>query len=140
MHQSPITDIMNIMRAIIKQSSLTDTERLYTQVTQEISDRYGKTYTWELKASLMGFTGREAAHKLIEGIGLPMTPEEYMREAHLLYEQHFPNAQLLPGNTFGVPKFYNEITTVNEIILYLIQLQGLRSWCDISTRMAFPLL
>lgn len=38
-----------------------DTERVYTEVTQEILDKYanGARFTWEVKSKLMGRTGRE---------------------------------------------------------------------------------
>jgi hypothetical protein len=74
-----------------------DTERIYTEITQSIADRYGKTYTWELKQTLMGFTGQDAAKKLVEGIGLPISPEDYIKESHILYNENFPKADLLPG-------------------------------------------
>ncbi|CAB3374917.1 Hypothetical predicted protein [Cloeon dipterum] len=76
---------------------LLDTEILYTKITQMIADRFGKTYTWELKQSLMGFTGPDAAIKLIEGMGLPLSPEEYIKESHILYNEYFPKSNLMPG-------------------------------------------
>ncbi|XP_059486649.1 pseudouridine-5'-phosphatase [Neocloeon triangulifer] len=88
----PVTHVIFDMDGL-----LLDTERIYTQITQMISDRFGKAYTWELKQSLMGFTGKDAAQKLVEGIGLPITPEEYIKESHVLYDQYFPTANLLPG-------------------------------------------
>ncbi|KAF4519672.1 hypothetical protein B566_EDAN016769 [Ephemera danica] len=88
----PVTHVIFDMDGL-----LLDTESIYTRITQEISSRYGKTYTWELKASLMGFTGREAAKGLVDGIGLPLSPEEYMEESHKLYQEYFPKSKLMPG-------------------------------------------
>lgn len=40
---------------------LLDTERVYTEVTQEVLDKYapGKKFTWDVKSKLMGRTGYE---------------------------------------------------------------------------------
>jgi hypothetical protein len=48
----------------------------------------------------MGFTGQDAAKKLVEGIGLPISPEDYIKESHILYNENFPKADLLPGMYF----------------------------------------
>lgn len=33
---------------------MADTERIYTEVTQEIARPYGKTYGWDIKQKVMG--------------------------------------------------------------------------------------
>ncbi len=48
-----------------------DTERIYTQVTQEIVSRFGKTYTWELKSRMMGLREDAACKLLVESLELP---------------------------------------------------------------------
>lgn len=89
--------IKNCIICTLIKFEFADTERIYTEITQSIADRYGKTYTWELKQTLMGFTGQDAAKKLVEGIGLPISPEDYIKESHILYNENFPKANLLPG-------------------------------------------
>lgn len=59
---------------------LLDTERVYTQVTQQIVSRFGKEYTWELKAKLMGTKEMDAAILLVDTLQIPMTPEQYLVE------------------------------------------------------------
>lgn len=75
-----------------------DTESLYTVATQNILDPYGKTYTWEVKESLMGMQNYEVACRIVEAYELPITPEEYLELALEQYNILFPNAQLMPGN------------------------------------------
>lgn len=75
-----------------------DTERLYTVATQNILDPYGKLYTWEVKASVMGMQSHEMAQRLVDVYELPMTPEEYLELARQQYEILMPTAALLPGN------------------------------------------
>lgn len=63
-----------------------DTERLYTVATQNILDGYGKTYTWEVKASVMGMQSHEMAQTLVTVYELPMTPDEYLDRAKEQYD------------------------------------------------------
>ncbi|OBZ70881.1 hypothetical protein A0H81_09203 [Grifola frondosa] len=44
---------------------LIDSERIYTEVTNEILGQYGKEMTWDIKAGLMGMPEREAAAHLL---------------------------------------------------------------------------
>jgi len=67
-------------------------------VTQQIASRYGKTYTWEIKATLMGLMGREAAVAIIKALELPIEPEEYMSSSQSLLAQMFTSCEFLPGN------------------------------------------
>lgn len=76
----------------------TDTETLYTQITQNILDPYGKIYTPEVKSQMMGLHGTEVAKALIEIYELPITPEEYIKLALEQMSIVMPNAQLIPGN------------------------------------------
>ncbi|KAK3840956.1 MAG: HAD-like domain-containing protein [Linnemannia gamsii] len=76
---------------------LINTETLYTEITSEILGRYGKKYTFELKAKLMGLREKESAAILVRESGADMTPEEYLHERHLLQLERFPHCVPLPG-------------------------------------------
>jgi pseudouridine-5'-monophosphatase len=76
---------------------LLDTERLYTEATRAVVARHGKTYDWGLKAQLMGRPALEAAQRLVTALGLPLTPEEYLRESWTLLETLLPTADAMPG-------------------------------------------
>ncbi|KAK2719788.1 pseudouridine-5'-phosphatase-like isoform X5 [Artemia franciscana] len=74
-----------------------DSERLYTVVIEEIAGKYGKIYTWEMKSKLMGRIGREAAAALVETVGLPITPEEYIYQSQEIFRRVFPSCEVMPG-------------------------------------------
>ena len=74
-----------------------DTEKIYSEVTQSILDRYGKKFEWSVKSKLMGLPPMESTTVLIESLDLPMTPEEYLAEAQSKLEEQFLDADLMPG-------------------------------------------
>ncbi|XP_053670954.1 probable pseudouridine-5'-phosphatase isoform X3 [Anopheles nili] len=76
---------------------LLDTETLYTQVTQSIAEPYGKTYTWEIKQTIMGLQRDEAAEAIVAALELPLTPAEYVQVSTERINTVMENCQLMPG-------------------------------------------
>ncbi|XP_055603369.1 probable pseudouridine-5'-phosphatase isoform X2 [Uranotaenia lowii] len=76
---------------------LLDTENLYTEVTQSIADPYGKVYTWEIKQAVMGLQREAAAAAIVEALGLPMTPEEYVIVSTEKINQLMGSCKMMPG-------------------------------------------
>lgn len=50
-----------------------------------------------MKSRLMGLMGIEAAAAIVEALGLPMQPEEYMAQSQPIFEELFTDCQVLPG-------------------------------------------
>lgn len=83
---------------------LADSEILYTETFTTVCAKYGKTFTWEIKASLLGFQGHECAEKIVKELDLPITKDEFQKECFELYEVLFPNVQLMPGKIILINK------------------------------------
>ncbi|XP_065304218.1 pseudouridine-5'-phosphatase-like [Dermacentor albipictus] len=88
----PVTHVLFDMDGL-----LLDTESLYTVATQRVTQRYGKDYTWEIKAAVMGTAGSESTRIIIDRLQLPLTVEQLEAELHQMHTELFPTAQLMPG-------------------------------------------
>ncbi|XP_050354547.1 pseudouridine-5'-phosphatase-like [Nymphalis io] len=87
---------------------LIDSEKLYSEAFEMVCAKYGKTFTWEIKSSLLGFQGYECADKIIETLNLPLTSDEFMDECQEVYEKIFVNVQLMPGAQKLVEHLYTK--------------------------------
>ncbi|KAH7931632.1 hypothetical protein HPB52_025525 [Rhipicephalus sanguineus] len=76
---------------------LLDTEKLYSAAAEAVALRYNKTFTWELKKRVLGSTAADAAHTIVEALGLPLPPDEYMAEVDRIFHKAVPDANLMPG-------------------------------------------
>jgi len=78
---------------------LLDTETCYTVAQQEILSRFGKTFTWELMAKMMGRKALEAVEIMIDELELRgrISAEEFLAEREKLLDKLFPEAKLMPG-------------------------------------------
>lgn len=76
---------------------LLDTESIYTEVTQQIVARYGKTFDWSIKANMIGRPAIESARYLVAALALPIAPEQYLEDREQLLAERFGEADAKPG-------------------------------------------
>lgn len=76
---------------------LLDTESIYTEVTQMIVGRYGKTFDWSVKSHMIGRDSHDAASYLVKALDLPFAPEFYLEERNALLDERFPFAKPKAG-------------------------------------------
>ncbi|GAA5859472.1 hypothetical protein JCM8547_006840 [Rhodosporidiobolus lusitaniae] len=74
-----------------------DSERLYTVATNSVLAPYGKTLSWEVKASLMGKPAPVSAQALIDATGIPLTVPELLKVMDEKTAELFKTVQPLPG-------------------------------------------
>ncbi len=76
---------------------LLDTEIIYTQVTQSIVGRFGKTFDWSLKGNMLGLPALVSANYLVRALQLPISAEAYLKERNQLLRAKFPSCKAMPG-------------------------------------------
>ena len=124
----PVTHVIFDMDGV-----LLDTEPFYTDVTQRIAGRYGKTFDWSVKGNMIGRTAAASARYLVDTLALPISPEEYLTEREAMLEVLFPAAKALPGarelttalHARGVPQ---AVATSSARRLFDLKTQQHREW------------
>ncbi len=76
---------------------LLDTEIIYTEVTQSIVSRFGKTFDWSIKANMIGLPAMVSAKYLVNTLQLPISAETYLQERDQLLCAKFPTCRAMPG-------------------------------------------
>ena len=78
---------------------LLDTERLYTIAQQKILDRFGITFSWEVKSKMMGRKALDAVNVMLDiyKIHNQITAEEFLKEREVILDELFPTCELMPG-------------------------------------------
>jgi pseudouridine-5'-monophosphatase len=124
----PVTAVVFDMDGV-----LLDTERLYTQATQQIVGRFGKVFDWSIKGHMIGRPARDSARYLVDALELPITPDDYLREREVIFETLMPTAEAMPGARAlvealaarGVPI---AVATSSASRLYALKITRHRDW------------
>ncbi len=115
---------------------LLDTEPLYTQATQEIVGRFGKTFDWQLKRHMIGRPAIESARFLVQALDLPISAQEYLRQRQRRLEKLFREAQPMPGaerftRTLARLGVRQAVATSSERRLLDCKLSRHRKWFEV---------
>ncbi len=76
---------------------LLDTEGIYTEVTQIIAQRYGRTFDWSVKQNIIGRGAEDLARYVVKALELPISAEEFLVIREPLMRERFPRAPAMPG-------------------------------------------
>ena len=116
---------------------LLDTEPLYTQTTQAIVQRFGKDFSWDIKADMIGRAALDSARYLVDALELPISAEQYLEERTVLLAPLFPGSPEIRGaeaftralHAQGVPM---AVATSSEASLYRLKTESRhRVWFEI---------
>jgi pseudouridine 5'-phosphatase len=77
--------------------TLVDTEPLYTLAAERILARFGKVFDFGIKRQIMGGGPLVGARFVVEHLGLPLSPEEYLAEREAILREACRNARAMPG-------------------------------------------
>jgi pseudouridine-5'-monophosphatase len=115
---------------------LLDTEIIYTQVTQEIVSRFGKTFDWSIKANMIGRAELESSRYLVEVLKIPMTPEQYLEERNDKLKAGFARCNAMPGAEKLVRHLKSNhipiaVATSSTEELFEIKKSGHTAWFDL---------
>jgi len=77
--------------------TLVDTEPLYTQAAESVVARFGKIFDFGIKRQIMGGGPLVGARFVVEHLGLPITPEDYLEERELILRESCKTARAMPG-------------------------------------------
>lgn len=93
------TSVLDGVQAVLfdMDGVLLDTEKLYTEATRQVLAPYGKQIDWSIKAQMMGRAPLHSARVLIEAVGLPMTPQEFLDAKRPVLEKLFVTCEAMPG-------------------------------------------
>lgn len=115
---------------------LLNTEVLYTQATQAVVARFGKTFDWTIKAGMIGRPAMDSARYLVETLRLPIAPEDYLSLRANTLRNLFPQCTALPGaerlvrhlHAHRVPK---ALASSSDHRLYELKTTRHRDWFEL---------
>ncbi|KAJ1559571.1 Pseudouridine-5'-phosphatase [Cladochytrium tenue] len=96
---------------------LLDTERVYSEVTQDILSRFGCTFEWSVKSRMMGLHERDAAQILIDHYRIPLTVDQYLVErnaGHVATSSHRKAFALKTSNNGALFTLFDTVLCADD--------------------------
>ena len=118
---------------------LLDTERIYTEVTQEIVGEFGKVFDWSIKSRIIGRPASQAAKIIVESLELPITPQDYLDSRKGVLIEKFKNTRPMPGAKEMTSHFFSHgipqaIATSSSSPIYDAKYNQHKKWFSQFTR------
>ncbi|XP_057654562.1 probable pseudouridine-5'-phosphatase [Diorhabda carinulata] len=89
---------------------LLESESVYDNIIGCIADQYGKSYTEDCKLKVLGTPEVDTAKIVVRELGLPITPEEFLKVYKKKQQDELAHPPLLPGVKELVKHLYkNEV-------------------------------
>ena len=76
---------------------LIDSEKVYTNVTNDILKPFNKQFNWKIKSQMMGKHERVASEYLINELQLPISIDDYLQIRNQKQFEAWPYLELKPG-------------------------------------------
>ena len=112
---------------------LLDTERIYTEVTQDIVGEYGKVFDLSIKKNIIGRPSSDAAKIIVESLDLPITPQDYLDSRKDVLIEKLKNALPMPGAKEMTSHFFSHgipqaIATSSSSTIYDVKYNRHKKW------------
>lgn len=88
---------------------------MYSKAFNQITQKYGKEYTWEHKIKIMGFKSNESAKAIVDMLELPISGPEFENQLAAIYADIFPKCNLMPGIYINLLKKKKKTISVTNL-------------------------
>jgi len=77
---------------------ITDTEKIYEKIIEDLAKSYGKPYPWDVRMRILGTTERRTCEIAVKELGLPCTVQKFHEQYKQSCVTHLANVYLLKGS------------------------------------------
>lgn len=74
-----------------------ETESIYQIILNEIAQQYGKEYTPDVQAKILGTPEQDTAKIFLRELDIPLSIDEFLEKYHKRMEEELKHPQYMPG-------------------------------------------